>query len=173
MGLLCKSVLKGHEKTISPRAYPQVLKTFTFPVVITVVLSDHHLDLGCIQGKHLSQFCHTVGCSNHTSLVHQSPAAHHLPVRGLIVVASSCSAIPLERPCLAVCLGHFYLSSIGGAAVNGCQPRPVRICWPLWVKGWMFPTHCQKGGDKMRGQSWNDHKEERKEKEDRKKLDSH
>lgn len=137
---------------LSPGAYPQVLQTFTVPAVVTVVLPHHHLDLGCIQGIHLPQFCHTVGCNNHTPLVHQSPAAHQLPVRSLIEVASSCSTVLLQGPCLAVCLGHLCLSSVGGATVDGCQPRPVSLRWPLWVKGGVLPTHCQRGGDRMRGQ---------------------
>lgn len=150
-----------------------MLKTFTVPVVITVVFPYHHLDLGRIQGIHLPQFCHTVGSNNHTSLVHQSPAAHQLPVRSLIVLASSCSTIPLERPLLAVCLGHLYLSSVGRAAVNGCQPRPVRIYRPLWVKGCMLPTHCQRGGDRMRGQRGKDHnQEEGRERKTRNKIKS-
>lgn len=143
---------RDHEEVLSPGAYPQVLQTFTVPAVVTVVLPHHHLDLGCIQGIHLPQFCHTVGCNNHTPLVHQSPAAYQLPVGSLIEVASSCSTVLLQGPCLAVCLGHLCLSSVGGATVDGCQPRPVSLRWPLWVKGGVLPTHCQRGGDRMRGQ---------------------
>lgn len=128
-----------------------MLETFTIPVVITIMLPHHHLDLGCIHRIHLAQLCHTVSRNHHTSLVHQSPAAHQLPVRNLIVVASSCFAILLQGPCQAVCLGHLGLYAIGGAAVYGCQPRPVTLCWPLWVKGWMLPTHCQRGGDRVGG----------------------
>lgn len=118
-------------KQRSPIAYPQVLKTFAFPLVITVVLPYHHLDLGSIQGIHLPQLCHTVGCNHHAPLAHQSPTAHQLPVRSLIVVASSCSTVPLQGPCLAVCLVHLCPNSVGGAAVDGCQPRPVSLRWPL------------------------------------------
>ncbi|KAG7238121.1 hypothetical protein INR49_030183, partial [Caranx melampygus] len=56
-------------------------------------------------------------CDHHTPLVHQSPTAHQLPVRSLIVVGSSCSAILLQGPCQAVCLGHLGLYAVGGAAV--------------------------------------------------------
>lgn len=130
-----------------------MLQTFTLPAVVTVLLPYHHLDLGRVQRIHLPQLCHTVGCHHHPLLVDQSPAAHQLPVRSLIMAASFYSTVPLQGPCLAVCLGHLGLGSVGGAAVDGCQPRPVSLCRPLWVKGGMLPTHCQRGGDRMRGQS--------------------
>lgn len=140
----------------SPTAYLQVLKAFTIPAVVTVLLPHHHLDLGCVQRIHLPQLRHTVGRHHHPLLVHQSPAAHQLPVRSLIMAASfCCKNVPPQGPCcLAVCLGHFgHLGrgSVGGAAVDGCQPRPVSLRRPLCVKGWMLPTHCQRGGDGMRG----------------------
>lgn len=140
----------------APISYPEVLKAFGFSVVITVLLPHHHLDLSCVQRVHLSQLCHTVGSYHYTPLVHQSPTAHQLPVRGLIMDASSRSTTFLQGLFLAVCLGHHGPNSIGGTAVDGCQPRPVSLSRPLWVKGRMLPTHCQTGDDRRTGQSGED-----------------
>lgn len=128
-----------------PSAYPQVLNTFGFPVIITIVLPHNHLYCGSVQGKNLAQICHTVSSYDQNPLVNQSCTADQLPVKSLIVFASSCSTILLQGPCLAVCLGHLGLCTLGGAAVDGSQPRPVSLFWPLCVKGWMLPTHCQRG----------------------------
>lgn len=130
-----------------------MLNTFGVSLVVPEVLPHHHLDLGRVQRIHLPQLGHAVSCDHHTPLVDQRPTAHQLPVGGPVAVASSGSAVPLERSRLARCLGHLCLGqSRGGAAVNGRQPGPVRICRPLRVKGWMLPTHCQRGRERVRGQ---------------------
>lgn len=119
-----------------------MLQTFTVPLVVTVMLSHHHFDLHRIQRINFPQLCHTVSRHHHTPLVDQSSTAHQQPVRGLTVAVTCCSSdIFLRGPRQAVCLGHLGLHAVGGAAVDGCQPRPVRVDWPLLVKGWMLPTH--------------------------------
>lgn len=65
--------------TPSRCTHPQVLDGLFIPVIISVELSQNHLELCCLQHNGLAQVSNAVSCHHHGALIHQGPAADKDP----------------------------------------------------------------------------------------------